>query len=35
VTVFETVPRSHTQILAKAPDTVVAAIDDVAGSPGG
>jgi pimeloyl-ACP methyl ester carboxylesterase len=35
VTVFETVPRSHTQILAKAPDTVVAAIDGVAGSPGG
>jgi hypothetical protein len=29
VSVFATTPRSHTQILGKAPDTVVAAIDDV------
>ena len=31
VSVFATSPRSHTQILAKDPDTVVAAIEHVAG----
>jgi hypothetical protein len=30
VSVFATAPRSHTKILGKAPDTVVAAIEDVA-----
>src|SRR4051794_35295132 len=29
VTVFATTPHKHTQILSKAPDTVVAAIEDV------
>jgi pimeloyl-ACP methyl ester carboxylesterase len=29
VSVFATVPQKHTQILSKAPDTVVAAIEDV------
>jgi hypothetical protein len=29
VSVFVTTPHNHTQILSKAPDTVVAAIDDV------
>ncbi|HVY77678.1 MAG TPA: alpha/beta hydrolase [Solirubrobacterales bacterium] len=29
VTIFATTPRKHTQILSKAPDTVVAAIEDV------
>ena len=29
VTVFATTPHKHTQILTKAPDTVVAAIEDV------
>jgi pimeloyl-ACP methyl ester carboxylesterase len=29
VSVFATVPHKHTQILSKAPDTVVAAIEDV------
>jgi hypothetical protein len=29
VSVFATVPHKHTQILGKAPDTVVAAIEDV------
>jgi pimeloyl-ACP methyl ester carboxylesterase len=29
VSVFATTPHNHTQILARAPDTVVAAIDDV------
>jgi dihydrodipicolinate reductase len=29
VSVFATTPRKHTQILSKAPDTVVAAIEDV------
>jgi pimeloyl-ACP methyl ester carboxylesterase len=31
VSVFATTPHSHTQILSKAPDVVVAAIEDVAG----
>ena len=31
VSVFATAPHKHTQILSKAPDTVVAAIDDVVG----
>jgi pimeloyl-ACP methyl ester carboxylesterase len=35
VTVFETVPHTHTQILGRSPETVVAAIDRVAESPGG
>ncbi len=30
VSVFATTPHKHTQILSKAPDTVVAAIEDVA-----
>ena len=29
VSVYATTPRRHTQILNKAPDTVVAAIEDV------
>jgi hypothetical protein len=29
VSVFATTPHKHTQILSKAPDTVVAAIEDV------
>jgi hypothetical protein len=29
VSVFATTPRNHTQILGKAPETVVAAIEDV------
>ena len=29
VSVFATTPRNHTQILSKAPDTVVAAIEQV------
>jgi hypothetical protein len=29
VSVFATTPHKHTQILGKAPDTVVAAIEDV------
>jgi ribosomal protein L18 len=29
VTVFATTPHKHTQILSKAPDTVVAAIENV------
>jgi ribosomal protein L18 len=29
VSVFATTPHKHTQILNKAPDTVVAAIEDV------
>jgi hypothetical protein len=29
VSVFATTPHTHTQILNKAPDTVVAAIEDV------
>ena len=29
VSVFATTPHKHTQILSKAPDTVIAAIDDV------
>jgi len=29
VSVFATAPHKHTQILHKAPDTVVAAIEDV------
>ena len=29
VSVFETTPQKHTQILSKAPDTVAAAIEDV------
>jgi len=31
VSVFATTPHSHTRILTKAPDTVVAAIEDVIG----
>jgi hypothetical protein len=36
VSVFATTPHKHTQILNKAPDTVVAAIEDVIhrGAPG-
>jgi ribosomal protein L18 len=29
VSVFATTPHKHTQILSKAPDTVIAAIEDV------
>jgi hypothetical protein len=33
VSVFATTPHKHTQILNKAPDTVVAAIEDVIHKP--
>jgi hypothetical protein len=33
VSVFATTPHSHTQILRKAPDTVVAAIEEVISKP--
>jgi len=33
VSVFATTPHKHTQILSKAPETVVAAIEDVIGRP--